>query len=94
MLLGVLRDKDYAKMAEILDPAADEYVCTAPDSPRALPAEELAAALRSFGKSITVCDSIADAVFTAIEHAGADGMVCAAGSIYLAGSVRYQLGLY
>ena len=94
MLLGVLRDKDYAKIAEILDPAADEYVCTAPDSPRALPAEELAAALRSFGKSITVCDSIADAVFTAIEHAGADGMVCAAGSIYLAGSVRYQLGLY
>ena len=94
MLLGVLRDKDAAAMAAILDRAADEYVCTAPESARALPPDELAAVLRPFGKTITVCESVSDAVFTAKERAGADGMVCAAGSIYLAGSVRYELGLY
>jgi len=94
LLLGVLRDKDYARMASILDPAADEYVCTAPESSRALPPEELAAALKAFGKPVTVCASVADAVFKAKELAGSDGMVCAAGSVYLAGSVRYQLGMY
>ncbi len=94
LLLGVLRGKDAASMAAILDRAADEYVCTAPQSERALPPEELAAVLRPFGKRVSVCESVSDAVFTAKERAGRDGMVCAAGSIYLAGNVRYELGLY
>ena len=94
LLVGVLRDKDYAVMARILDRAADEYVCTAPESDRALGAGELAACLESFGKPVTVCESVSDAVFAAKEHAGADGMVCAFGSVYLAGAVRYQLGMY
>ena len=94
LLLGVLRDKDAASMAAILDGAADEYVCAAPESERALPAEELAEVLRPFGKQVAVCGSVSDAVFTAKERAGADGMVCATGSIYLAGSVRDELGLY
>ena len=94
LLLGVLRDKDYVRMASILDRAADEYVCTAPESARALPPEELAAVLKPFGKPVTVCDSVSDAVFTAKDRVGSDGMVCAAGSVYLAGSVRYQLGMY
>ena len=94
LLLGVLRDKDAVSMASILDDAADEYVCTAPESERALSAEELAEVLRPFGKQVSVCGSVSDAVFTAKERAGADGMVCATGSIYLAGSVRYELGLY
>ena len=94
LLLGVLRDKDAVSMAAILDNAADEYVCAAPESERALPAEELADVLRPFGKQVAVCGSVSDAVFTAKERAGADGMVCATGSIYLAGSVRYELGLY
>lgn len=94
LLLGVLRDKDYVRMAQILDRAADEYVCTAPESSRALPPEELASVLRGFGKPVTVCDSVSDAVFTAKDRASGNGMVCAAGSVYLAGSVRYQLGMY
>ena len=94
LLVGVLRDKDYAAMAAILDRAADEYVCTAPESERALAAEELAGCLKTFGKKITVCESVADAVDAAKRLAGTDGMVCAFGSVYLAGAVRYQLGLY
>ncbi len=94
LLLGVLRDKDYVRMAQILDRVADEYVCTAPESSRALPPEELASVLRGFDKPVTVCDSVSDAVFTAKDRAGDSGMVCAAGSVYLAGSVRYQLGMY
>ena len=94
LLLGVLRDKDYAAMASILAEAADEYVCTAPESERALGAEELARVLAPYGKRVTVCPSVQEAVYTAKEHASGDGMVCAFGSLYLAGSVRYELGMY
>ena len=94
LLMGVLRDKDASAMAAILDHAADEYVCTAPESSRALTPEQLANVLGPFGKNVTVCSSVSESVYTAKELAGEDGMVCATGSIYLAGSVRYELGLY
>lgn len=94
LLLGMLRDKDCLGMIEALDGLADEYVATAPESGRALPAQELAELLARFGKSVTVCPDIREAVDTAAELAGAQGMVCATGSLYLAGSVRYYLGMY
>ena len=94
LLFGILKDKDYASVAAILDRAADEFVCTAPDSPRALSAGDLAEVLRPFGKPVSVCPDVREAVYTAKRLAGTDGMVCAAGSVYLAGSVRYELGLY
>lgn len=94
LLVGVLADKDYETLFRILNLAADEYVCVTPDSERALPAAELGAFLRSLGKPVTVCDSIEDGVFTAIEKAASDGMVCAVGSLYMAGIIRDCLGLY
>ena len=88
LLLGVLRDKDYAGLIEILDPAADEYVCITPDSPRALPAEELAAYLRRCDKPVSVCGSIRDGVSRALDRADKNTMVCAVGSLYSVGEIR------
>ena len=94
MLVGVLADKDYATLFKILNLSADEYVCVTPSSGRALSAEKLGEFLKTFGKPVTVCESIEDGVFTAIEKAGKKGMVCAAGSLYMAGTIRECLGLY
>lgn len=94
LLLGVMRDKDYESLAAILAPCADEFVTVTPENPRALPASELAAVLERTGKPVTVCESVGEAVDTARELAGEDGMVCATGSLYLAGAVRYALGMY
>ena len=94
MLVGVLADKDYETLFKIINLAADEYICVTPLSPRALPAEELGRYLERFGKPVTVCQSIEDGVFTAIDHAGQDDMVCEVGSLYMAGAVRECLGLY
>ena len=93
LLLGVLADKDYAGLAEILAPEADAFVCVAPDSPRALPAEQLAEHLRPYGKPVTVCGSIEEGVAAATEAAGEDGVACAVGSLYMAGPVRACFGL-
>ena len=92
LLLGVLADKDYARLADILDPLADEYVTISPDNPRALSAESLAEQLRRFGKPVTACASIEDGVKTALAAAGEDGMVCSVGSLYTAGRVRACFG--
>lgn len=92
LLLGVLADKDYAKLADILDPLVDEYVAIAPLNPRALPAYALAEHLKRFGKPVTACESIEGGVKTALACAGADGMVCSVGSLYTAGRVRACFG--
>ena len=95
LLVGVLKDKDYESMFRILNLAASEYFCVTPPCGRALPAEELAAHLEQYGKPVTVCGSIEDAVFDSMEKARAqDAMVCAAGSLYMAGEIRACLGLY
>lgn len=95
MLVGVLKDKDYENLFRILNLAADEYVCVTPESQRALKAEDLAKELEKYGKKVTVCDSIEDGVFTALERASeTEGMVCAVGSLYMSGKIRDCFGLY
>lgn len=93
LLIGVLADKDYASMLEILAPKADAFVCVTPDSPRALPAEELAEVLARFGKPVQACADIPSGVAAAQDAAGEDGMVCAVGSLYMAGAIRACFGL-
>lgn len=93
LLVGVLADKDYGGIMDILDPAADEYICVTPESGRALPAEELAAFLARYGKPVRACRSIEEGVNAALEAAGEDGMACAVGSLYAAGRIRAFFGL-
>ncbi len=88
LLLGVLRDKDYAGLTEILDGAADEYICITPESPRALPAAELAEFLRRYGKPVSVCETIRDGVSLALDRSDGESVVCAVGSLYSVGEIR------
>ena len=37
-LMGMLADKDYGRVIDIVAPFAEKFVCLTPDSPRALPA--------------------------------------------------------
>ena len=94
LLIGVLADKDYCHLTEILAPAADAWVCVTPDSERALPAAELGRELERFGRPVTVCESIPEGVSAAMDLAGADGAVCAVGSLYMAGAIRACFQLY
>ena len=88
LLLGILRDKDYAEVTDILDPVADEYICITPSSERALPAAELAEHLKRYGKPVTVCDNIKDGVSAALDRSDDDSVVCAVGSLYSVGEIR------
>ena len=88
-LLGVLADKDYPKIMDIVMPYAKKFVCMTPFSPRALTARQLADYLKSKGAVATSCGSdVERGIRAARKAAGKRGAVVAFGSLYLAGHVR------
>lgn len=91
LLMGVLADKDWQQMLDILLPCAAEVVCVTPESERAMPAEELCAAIKERGVPARAASDIASGVDEARALAGRDGMVCSVGSLYMSGAVRARL---
>ena len=90
VLTGVLRDKDYPHMYAPLLPYTAQFITVTPDSPRALPAQELAAYLTPLGKPVTACASVAEGAALALDSA-ADGAVLCCGSLYLMGEAEAAL---
>ena len=88
VLTGVLGDKDFHCMYTNVAPFAKEFITVTPDNPRALSAHDLAGYLGSFGKPVTACDTVADGVTLAVEHAGKDGVVLCYGSLYMLGDIK------
>lgn len=93
ILMGVLADKDWSAMIDILADVAEGFVCAAPDSPRALPAADLGAELLRRGLHAEVCSSVPEAVEAAKALAGEQGAACSVGSLYMSGAVRACFGL-
>lgn len=87
-LCGVLADKNYRQMMELMLPCAQEFVCLTPVSDRALSAQALADYLTGRGAKARACDDISAGIRLALTAAGKDGVVVAFGSLYLAGAVR------
>ena len=93
LLCGILEDKVSPALLSNLASIAGRAVCVTPDSPRALRAEDLAALLQARGCDAIPADSLADALASAKRMAGQDGVIIAAGSLYLMGEMRTMLGL-
>ena len=64
-LMGMLADKDYRTVIDTIAPSAAAFACLTPDSPRALPAQELAQELGARGFAARPCGTAEDAVRTA-----------------------------
>ena len=91
VLTGVLRDKDYHRMYAPLLPYAAQFITVTPDSPRALPAQELASYLQTLGKPVTACDTVAEGAALALAKAANGGTVLCCGSLYLMGEAEAAL---
>jgi len=87
-LAGVLADKDYDKMVDLVAPYATSFVCLTPFSDRALSAEDFAAFLQEKGIPAVACTTVEEGLKTAMDQAGEDGAIVSFGSLYLAGAVR------
>ena len=86
-LLGILGDKDYRQMLELLKESAGEAICVTPNSDRALPAEELTAiASEILGCPVAAAESIKKGL-EQILSSDAEPKI-AVGSLYMAGELR------
>ena len=99
-IIGVLEDKDYPALLETVLPLGSAFVTVAPDNPRALPAANLARAVRWTGQDMLGCSAcvspsvardMADALAKARELAGPQGLICAFGSLYSVGALKELL---
>ncbi len=90
LVVGIMRDKDADAILRELLPVTSAVITTAADTPRAMPADELAARVSAIdrGRAVRVSSSVPTAVETALEHSRT---VCVAGSILLVGAVRDAL---
>ena len=88
LLTGVLRDKDYTEIADMLSEISDLAFTLTPDSPRALSSEEYADVLSSRGITATPSESAEEAFVKAKSAAKQRGLplVCL-GSLYVYASL-------
>lgn len=91
LVLGMLEDKDWRLMCEILAPLASRIFCVPVSSSRTMTAENLAAACRRTcpATEVTTCRSLAEAL-SAVAN---ETFVVIAGSLYLIGEAMEQLHL-
>lgn len=87
LLFGVLGDKDYRAMAKRLFPLADRVILTRPHSARAL-SPDLLLATTGTASGMEVVEDPGRALCHALSMAGADDLICAAGSLYLVGEIK------
>jgi len=76
-----------------IGPGTDDLVVvTEPRSPRAVPADDLAAAVKAAGVGVAVAPNAATAMDMAADVAGVGDLVLVAGSLYLAAEAREHTG--
>ncbi len=80
-VMGVLSDKDYPTMADIMFSPGDVVYAVTPPNPRGLPASVLADCLKAKNIVAIPCENISAAVSSALGAAGEDDVVVVFGSL-------------
>ncbi len=83
IVTGVLADKDYPAMYEMLQQYAEGFVCLTPPNHRGLPAKDLCEVVRRFDKPAETVDSIVEAVAKIKELRKQGHHVLVTGSLYI-----------
>jgi dihydrofolate synthase/folylpolyglutamate synthase len=92
LVVGMLRGKSALEMLEALDAVTARLVVTCPPpSPRAQPADEVAAVARSLGCRAVATGSVLEALEVALTEASEDDLVLVTGSLYTVGAARTLL---
>lgn len=87
-IMGMFRDKEYEKVIEITAPLASQIITVAaPGNPRALPALDLAVAVREVNPHVTNADSLEEAVEMSYLFADKDSVIIAFGSLAFLGQL-------
>ena len=92
VISGVLRDKEYEKIAEDISEIASEVFTITPENPRALTAGEYARVIEEKGAKATPTSSINEALRSAINEVNKTGSaIVILGSLYTYGDVIKEI---
>lgn len=80
-IIGVLADKEYEKILKIMSPYAEDVFAIASDSPRALPAEDLAECAKKYYTRVEVSGKLRKAMEEALSKADKDDVIILFGSL-------------
>lgn len=92
-IIGVLKDKEYDKMMQVLCPLAAKVFTVTPDNPRGLPGEMLRESILPFCNDVTACSSVDEALSKAkreyrqFEEQGECAVIVAWGSLSYIGRI-------
>ncbi len=92
LILGFGNDKDVAGMAREAAEITGYIILVASKHPKAIKPEALKAEFQKHGVTPRVVDSVKEAVKLALEGAGDNDLVCAAGSIFVIAEVLEYFG--
>ena len=94
-IVALLDDKDVEGIASPLNEHVDCWIATTADSPRAIPADELARRIANVtDRPCLVAASVDDALREARDSVAAGDRILVTGSFYIVGPVLQALGLY
>ena len=89
LVIGLLGGRDIVEMLEQFGVRSmDLVIATSPDSPRAIPAEDIATVSRAMGVLTEIIEDVATAVTRAVAISTEDDAVLIAGSLYVVGAAR------
>jgi dihydrofolate synthase/folylpolyglutamate synthase len=80
LVLGMLDDKDVEGFAAEIYPIVSMVICTAPENPRALPADELARVFKNFIRKSGPIPRVPEAMEKALELSGENDLILVTGS--------------
>ncbi|MFZ5817179.1 MAG: bifunctional folylpolyglutamate synthase/dihydrofolate synthase [Bacillota bacterium] len=91
LVVGALADKDVAEMVQPLLGLAEQVWTATAESPRRIPAEELAEVCRRFHRRVLVGGTVPEALEAALRAAAPSDLVLVTGSFYTVGPARRHL---
>lgn len=88
LILGILADKDVAKMIKVITPMAKKVYAVTPNSIRAELASDLKNEIVKYNKSCEAYNHYREAYLTAVNDASENDLILASGSLYMIGDMR------
>ena len=89
IIMGVMKDKDYNQMVDIILPVGAKFFTVAPNNQRALDPNELKKVIEGKGGEAKAFKTVSEAVKEAVETAKKENLnVCAIGSLYMVGDIK------
>jgi dihydrofolate synthase / folylpolyglutamate synthase len=88
LIFSALADKDYRKMIQKIAPLTEQIIITQLQTRRAVPVSNIQKYMQKIGYKAIITENVAKSVELALELAGEEDMICAAGSLYLIGELK------